>query len=101
MANGVTFDTAISKKVAWGNISLNSKTVGSKSKTEAVFHQIRNHIYAHYLETYFKYLLNCLAFGLVVLHLRWLPTVTVPLNIDQSLKYQNDLAFRFLMLKNP
>ena len=32
--------------------------------------------------------------------LRWLPTVTVQLNIDQSLRYQNDLAFRFLMLKN-
>ena len=32
--------------------------------------------------------------------LRQLPTVTVQLNIDQSLKYQNDLAFRFLMLKN-
>ena len=34
------------------------------------------------------------------LDLRWLPTVTVQLNIDQSLRYQNDLAFRFLMLKN-
>ena len=34
------------------------------------------------------------------LPLRWLPTVTVQLNIDQSLRYQNDLAFRFLMLKN-
>ena len=32
-------------------------------------------------------------------NLRWLPTVTVQLNIDQSLRYQNDLAFRFLMLK--
>ena len=32
--------------------------------------------------------------------LRWLLTVTVQLNIDQSLRYQNDLAFRFLMLKN-
>ena len=32
--------------------------------------------------------------------LRWLPTVTVQLNRDQSLRYQNDLAFRFLMLKN-
>ena len=31
--------------------------------------------------------------------LRWLPTVTVQLDIDQSLRYQNDLAFRFLMLK--
>ena len=35
-----------------------------------------------------------------VLRLRWLPTVTVQFNIDQSLRYQNDLAFRFLMLKN-
>ena len=33
-------------------------------------------------------------------HLRWLPTVTVQLNIDQNLRYQNDPAFRFLMLKN-
>ena len=32
--------------------------------------------------------------------LRWLPTVTLQLNIDKSLRYQNDLAFRFLMLKN-
>ena len=35
-----------------------------------------------------------------ILDLKWLPTVTVQLNIDQSLRYQNDLAFRFLMLKN-
>ena len=32
--------------------------------------------------------------------LRWLATATEQLNIDQSLRYQNDLAFRFLMLKN-
>ena len=32
--------------------------------------------------------------------LRWLPTVTVQLNIDQSLRDENDFTFRFLMLNN-
>ena len=40
------------------------------------------------------------AVKLIIDCLRWLPTVTVQLNIDESLRYQNDLAFRFLMLKN-
>ena len=30
--------------------------------------------------------------------LRWLPTVTVQLNIDQSLREDNDFTFCFLML---